>query len=44
MRTPVSTVAEWLATLGLSEYTDRFAENDVDISVVFRKLLVSGVE
>jgi hypothetical protein len=27
-------VAEWLATLGLSEYTDRFAENDVDVSVV----------
>jgi class 3 adenylate cyclase len=34
MRTPVSSVAEWLATLGLSEYTDRFAENDVDISVL----------
>src|SRR5258705_2863009 len=27
-------VAEWLARLGLSEYTDRFAENDVDISVL----------
>jgi class 3 adenylate cyclase/predicted ATPase len=34
MRTPMSSVAEWLATLGLSEYTDRFAENDIDISVL----------
>jgi class 3 adenylate cyclase len=34
MRTPMSSVAEWLATLGLSEYADRFAENDVDISVL----------
>jgi hypothetical protein len=34
MRTPVSSVAEWLATLGLSEYTDRFAENDIDVSVL----------
>lgn len=35
MRTPMSSVAEWLATLGLSEYADRFAENDVDISVLY---------
>jgi class 3 adenylate cyclase len=34
MRRPMSPVAEWLATLGLSEYTDRFAENDVDASVL----------
>jgi class 3 adenylate cyclase len=34
MLTPMSSVAGWLATLGLSEYTDRFAENDVDISVL----------
>jgi class 3 adenylate cyclase len=34
MRTPMSPVAEWLATLGLSEHADRFAENDVDISVL----------
>src|ERR1700758_4515042 len=34
MRTPVSSVAEWLAMLGLSEYTDRFAENDVDVAVL----------
>jgi hypothetical protein len=34
MRIPVSSVAEWFATLGLSEYTDRFAENDVDKSVL----------
>ncbi|WP_166300797.1 adenylate/guanylate cyclase domain-containing protein [Bradyrhizobium sp. 2S1] len=30
----MSSVPEWLATLGLSEYMDRFAENDVDISVL----------
>jgi class 3 adenylate cyclase/tetratricopeptide (TPR) repeat protein len=30
----MSSLAEWLATLGLSEYTDGFAENDVDISVL----------
>jgi class 3 adenylate cyclase len=34
MRTPMSSVAEWLAGLGLSEYTDRFVENDVDISAL----------
>ena len=34
MRTPMSSVAEWLARLGLSEYTGRFVENDVDISVL----------
>jgi hypothetical protein len=34
MRTPMLSVAEWLARLGLSEYTDRFVENDVDISVL----------
>ena len=34
MRTPMSSVAEWLATLGLSEYADRFADNDIDTSVL----------
>jgi SAM domain (Sterile alpha motif) len=34
MRRPMSSVAEWLATLGLSEYTDCFAESDVDVSVL----------
>ena len=34
MRTPMSSVAEWLASLGLSNYADAFAENDVDISVL----------
>jgi len=27
-------IADWLKTLGMSEYADRFAENDVDISVL----------
>jgi hypothetical protein len=30
----VSTITEWLASLGLSEYADRFAENGIDISVL----------
>jgi len=30
----VSTVAEWLTSLGLSEYTDRFVENGIDVSVL----------
>ena len=30
----VRTVAEWLASLGLSEYAQRFAENHVDASVL----------
>jgi class 3 adenylate cyclase len=34
MRTPVSSVADWLATLGLSEYAGCFADNDIDISVL----------
>ena len=34
MRTPMSSIAEWLAGLGLSDYADAFAENDVDISVL----------
>ena len=34
MRTPMSSVAEWLAGLGLSDYADACAENDVDISVL----------
>lgn len=27
-------IQEWLASLGLSEYADRFVENDIDISVL----------
>jgi hypothetical protein len=27
-------LAEWLASIGLAEYADRFAENAVDLSVV----------
>lgn len=30
----MATIAEWLASLGLSEYAGRFAENGIDISVV----------
>ena len=30
----MSTIAEWLASLGLSEYSKRFAENAIDLSVV----------
>ena len=30
----VSTIAEWLATLGMSEYAERFAENRIDFSVL----------
>jgi hypothetical protein len=30
----VSTIGEWLASLGMAEYTERFAENDIDISVL----------
>jgi class 3 adenylate cyclase len=30
----VSTIAEWLAALGMSEYAGRFAENRIDLSVL----------
>jgi class 3 adenylate cyclase len=30
----VATITEWLASLGLSEYAQRFAENDVDVTVL----------
>jgi class 3 adenylate cyclase/tetratricopeptide (TPR) repeat protein len=30
----VATITEWLASLGLSEYAQRFAENDIDVSVL----------
>ena len=30
----MSTIAEWLKSLGLSEYAERFAENDIDESVL----------
>jgi class 3 adenylate cyclase/tetratricopeptide (TPR) repeat protein len=30
----VATITSWLAALGLSEYAQRFAENDIDVSVL----------
>ena len=27
-------IADWLEELGMSEYTERFAENDIDTSVL----------
>jgi class 3 adenylate cyclase len=30
----VSTIAEWLKSLGMSEYTEHFAENRIDLSVL----------
>jgi hypothetical protein len=27
-------IADWLTTLGMSEYTERFAESDIDASVL----------
>ena len=30
----MATITEWLASLGLSEYVQRFAANDVDVSVL----------
>jgi class 3 adenylate cyclase/predicted ATPase len=30
----VLTIAEWLASLGLSDYTQRFVENDIDVAVL----------
>src|SRR6201998_565024 len=27
-------IAEWLSSLGLSEYADRFAENRIDLSIL----------
>jgi hypothetical protein len=30
----VVTITEWLASLGLSEYAQRFAENDIDATVL----------
>jgi len=30
----VATITEWLASLGLSEYAQRFIENDIDVSVL----------
>ncbi|WP_197424086.1 hypothetical protein [Bradyrhizobium valentinum] len=28
----MATITEWLASLGLSEYAQRFTENDIDVS------------
>ena len=33
-RKVMSTIAEWLNWLGMSEYAQRFAENDIDSSVL----------
>jgi hypothetical protein len=30
----VVTITEWLASFGLAEYAQRFAENDIDESVL----------
>jgi hypothetical protein len=30
----VATITEWLASLGLSEYAQRFAENDIEVAVL----------
>jgi class 3 adenylate cyclase/tetratricopeptide (TPR) repeat protein len=30
----VATITQWLASLGLSEYAQRFAENDIDVTVL----------
>ena len=30
----MSSVKEWLASLGLSEYADRFAEHQIDFSIL----------
>jgi len=33
-RQVMSTTAEWLTSLGLSEYAERFAENDIDFTIL----------
>jgi len=30
----VQQIADWLEKLGMSEYRDRFAENDIDLEVL----------
>ena len=30
----MGTIAEWLTSLGLSEYAERFAENGIDVAVL----------
>jgi hypothetical protein len=30
----VSTIGEWLVSLGMAEYSQRFADNDIETSVV----------
>src|SRR4029077_10385868 len=32
--TAMQQIADWLRTLGMSEYAERFAENDIDTSVL----------
>ena len=31
-------ISDWLHKLGMSEYAERFAENKIDVSVLFRQL------
>jgi hypothetical protein len=31
---PVPTIEEWLASLGMSDYAQRFVDNDIDVSVL----------
>ena len=31
---PMQQIADWLKELGMSEYAQRFAENDIDIAVL----------
>ena len=33
-RMPVTTIYEWLRSIGMSEYAERFAKNDIDIFVL----------
>jgi SAM domain (Sterile alpha motif) len=33
-RQVMSTTAEWLTSLGMSEYAERFAENDIDFTIL----------
>ena len=34
MKSAMRTTAEWLASIGLSEYAQRFTENGIDLSTV----------
>ena len=34
MESAMNSIAEWLASIGLSEYAQRFADNAIDLSVI----------